>query len=94
MRDRKTSRILNDDSFFLGLSYSDISGSGVFLLVIFIILKAIGIQNMFWAFMATLFALSVLIPIRMGFRRKIIRDSFYYLINNGVIHVSKNYRHK
>lgn len=92
MRDRKTSRILNDESYFLGLSYTDISGAGFFLLLLILILKAFGFQNMFWALIITILVLSSLIPIRLSFRRKIIRDSMQYLIKNGVIRVSKNHR--
>lgn len=92
MKDRKTSRILNDESYFLGLSYTDISGAGFFLLLLILILKAFGFQNMFWALIITILVLSSLIPIRLSFRRKIIRDSMQYLIKNGVIRVSKNHR--
>lgn len=92
MKDRKTSRILNDESYFLGLSYTDISGAGFFLLLLILILKAFGFQNMFWALIITIVVLSSLIPIRLSFRRKIIRDSMQYLIKNGVIRVSKNHR--
>ena len=92
MKDRKTSRILNDESYFLGLSYTDISGAGFFLLLLILILKAFGFENMFWALIITILVLSSLIPIRLSFRRKIIRDSMQYLIKNGVIRVSKNHR--
>lgn len=92
MRERKTSRVLNDESFFLGLSYTDISGAGVFLLVLIIVFKFLNIQNAFWALMITVCFLVFLIPIRLGYRRKIIRDSIYYSLKNGVIRVSKDRR--
>lgn len=94
MRDRKTSRVLNDESYFLGLSYTDISGAGIFLLGLMILFKALEIKNMIWALMLSIGLLGLLIPIRMTFRRKIIRDSFQYLIKNGVMYVSKNRRNK
>lgn len=90
MRERKTSRILNDDSYILGLSYNDISGAGIFLLALIIIFKACGFQNMIWALLITVASLACLIPIRMTFRRKILRDSLKYLFRKGVIYVSKN----
>lgn len=94
MRERKTSRVLNDESYFLGLSYNDISGAGVFLLGLIILFKALDIKNMIWALLITILVLGSLIPIRLQFRRKIIRDSFQYLLRNGVIRVSKNNRNK
>ncbi len=94
MRDRKTSRVLNDESYFLGLSYNDISGTGIFLLVLIMIGKMIGIQSQLWALVATVSILVFLIPVRLKYRRKIIRDSFKYLFTQGVINVSKNRRIK
>jgi len=94
MRERKTSRVLNDDSYFLGLSYNDISGAGMFLLALIILFKVLGIQNMIWALLIAVVALGSLIPIRLSFRRKIIRDAFQYILKNGVIRVSKNNRNK
>lgn len=92
MKERKTSRVLNDQSYFLGLSYNDISGAGILLLLLIFVFKLLGIQNMFWALIITILTLSSLIPVRMSFRRKIIRDSFKYFLKNGVIRVSKNRR--
>ena len=94
MRVRKTSRVLNDESYFLGLSYNDISGAGIFLLVLIMIGKMIGIQSQLWALVATVSILVFLIPVRLKYRRKIIRDSFKYLFTQGVINVSKNRRNK
>lgn len=94
MRERKTSRVLNDESYFLGLSYTDISGAGVFLLGLMVLFKALDIKNTIWALLITVGVLAMLIPIRMTFRRKIIRDSIQYLLKNGVIRVSKNNRNK
>lgn len=94
MRERKTSRVLNDESYFLGLSYTDISGAGVFLLGLMLLFKALEIKNTIWALMISVGILGLLIPIRMTFRRKIIRDSFQYLFKNGVTYVSKNHRNK
>ena len=92
MRERKTSRVLNDESFFLGLSYTDISGAGAFLLVLIILFKFLEIHSTIWALIITVCVLGFLIPIRLGYRRKIIRDSLTYFFKNGVIRVSKNRR--
>jgi hypothetical protein len=92
MNDRKTSRVLNDESYFLGLSYNDISGAGIFLLVLIFISKALGIESMLCSLAVALSGLVMLIPIRLKFRRKIIRDTLRYSLFNGVIHVSKNRR--
>lgn len=94
MRERKTSRVLNDESYFLGLSYNDITGAGLFLLGLLMMSKILGIKSMLWALMATVTSLVMLIPVRLKFRRKILRDSIKYIFSNGVNHVSKNRRNK
>ncbi len=92
MRERKTSRVLNDDAYLLGLTYTDISGAGAFLFVLLMIGKALGIKSMLWALLLTISLLVILIPVRLRFRKKIIRDSLKYLFCHGVINVSKNSR--
>lgn len=94
MRERKTSRVLNDESYFLGLSYNDITGAGILLLGLLLVSKLLGIKSMLWALMITVSVLIMLIPIRLRFRRKILRDSFKYIFTHGVSHVSKNRRNK
>lgn len=94
MRERKTSRVLNDDSYFLGLSYNDISGAGIFLLGLIILFKTLEIKNMIWALLITIMVLALVVPIRLQFRRKIIRDSIQYILKNGIIRVSKHNRNK
>lgn len=92
MKDKKTSRVLNDDSFLFGLSYNDITGVGLLLLALMLFSKVIGLESMLWALIFSIGVLALLIPIRLRFRRKIIRDTIKYLIFNGVIRVSKNHR--
>lgn len=94
MRERKTSRVLNDESYFLGLSYNDITGAGLFLLGLIVLSKVLGIKSMLWALMATITILVLLIPIRLKFRRKILRDTIRYVFRNGVNHVSRDCRNK
>lgn len=94
MRERKTSRVLNDESYFLGLSYTDISGAGIFLLGLMLLFKAFEIKSTIWALLISVGVLGLLVPVRMAFRRKIIRDSFQYLFKSGVTNVSKNNRNK
>ncbi|GEM_PF-2055186 len=94
MKERKTSRVLNDESYFLGLSYNDITGAGILLLGLLLLSKIIGVKSMLWALMFTISVLVMLIPIRLRYRRKILRDSLKYLLKNGVTHVSKNRRDK
>lgn len=92
MRKIKTSRILNNDSYFLGLSYNDISLIGVLLLCLILVGKVLKIESQFWALIVTVSFLFFLVPIRMKFRRKIIRDSIKYLFFKGVCSVSRNRR--
>lgn len=92
MREKRTSRILNDQNYLLGLSYNDITAVGIFLLFLVIAAKAISVELGFWSISVAVGILIALIPIRMQFRRKIIRDSLNYLLCNGVLHVSKNRR--
>jgi hypothetical protein len=94
MREKRTSRILNDQTYFLGLSYNDITGVGIFVLLLLIVGKFFKIEFGFWALSIAGIMLGFLIPIRMQFRRKIIRDALQYLVQNGVFNVSKNRRIK
>lgn len=89
---RKTSRILNDESFVFGLSFNDISGLGGALLGLMLLSKTLGLKSMLWALILTLIISAMLAGIRMRFRRKIIRDSLFYLINGRVSHVCRNHR--
>lgn len=89
MKEKRTSRILNDQSYLLGLSYNDITGVGIFLLFLMISGKALKIEVGFWGLSTAVGILISLIPIRMQFRRKIIRDSLLYVFRNGVFDVSK-----
>lgn len=90
MRTRKTSRVLNDESFLLGLSYNDVTFSGLLMLLLMMITKSLGFESMLWPLSFMILDLVLLIPVRLKFRRKIIRDTFYYLFTHGVIRVSKN----
>lgn len=92
MREKRTSRILNDHSYLLGLSYNDITAVGIFLLCLIIAAKSMSIELGFWSISISVGILIALIPIRLQFRRKIIRDSLNYLMRNGVLRVSKNNR--
>lgn len=87
MKQRKTSRILNDQSYFLGLSYHDITGLGVLLLGLILIFKALGIENMIWALVISASSLILVIPIRLQYRRRIIRDFVLYQFKKGVSRV-------
>jgi hypothetical protein len=92
MRERKTSRVLNDESYLMGLSYNDITGVGLLLFCLLLIGKAFQIQSMLWALLIAVSVLFLLIPIRLRLRRKILRDSLRYFFSKGVIRVSKNRR--
>jgi hypothetical protein len=89
---KRTSRVLNDDSYILGLSYGDISGAGIFLLGLLFLGKALKFESQLWALMLSVIALGFLIPIRMKLRRKIIRDGVIYLILKDKVYVKKDYR--
>lgn len=91
MKDGRSSRTLNEEGFLLGLSYLDISALGVLLLSILVINKALGIQSNFYGLLVTLSAGALLIPIRLRFRRKIIRDFIYYHFKKGFDRASEYY---
>lgn len=92
MRNQKTSRILNDDSYLMGLSFGDITGCALILLGLLIVGKAMGLTSMLWALVLVVGLLFALIPVRMKFRRKIIRDSLGYVRLKGVRRVSTDFR--
>lgn len=88
---RKTSRILNDQSFLMGLSINDMTLLGIFLLSLVLLGKALEIESMLWALILVMTIGFFLIPIRMKYRRKIIRDFMFHTIYSGVVRVSKNH---
>ena len=89
MKDRKTSRVLNDDSVILGLSYNDVTAAGMLLGFLLFLGRLLGLASGLWALGLTSSLLIFLIPIRLRYRRKIIRDSAKYVLKKGVNNVSK-----
>lgn len=89
---RRTSRVLNDHSYVMGLSYGDISGAGVLLLGLLFLGKILKIDSQLWALLFSLVVLGMIIPIRMKLRRKIIRDSVVHLILKDRVYVKKDSR--
>lgn len=78
MKMRKPSRILNERSVLMGLDFTDLVGLALLLVVFQVILKPFNLE--FFALVLTLISGCALSPIRMRFRRKIIRDAILYLI--------------
>ena len=91
---RKTSRVLNDHAAMLGLSYNDITAVGAILLGFLILGKTFGFESMLWALVASITILTLLIPVRLKYRRGIIRDYVSHQIRKGTIRVSKNNRNR
>lgn len=85
---------INNKSVIFGLSYSDITSlGGVLAIVLFINKHLIGVLNVsYWALSSVLMGAFLLIPIRLQFRRKIIRDFIKYFFRRRIIYAPKHHR--
>lgn len=80
------SRHLNEKSVLLGLSYTDISGLGSFLIALILILSPLQSESTSYiSLFTTLGAAVLLIPIRLTKRRRIVRDFLKFLFQKKVI---------
>ncbi len=66
------SRVLNYPSFLFGLSFNDLTGLGVLLGFLQVCLKPFGLE--FYALILTALGMICLVPVRVRYRRKSIRD--------------------
>lgn len=84
---------INNKSVLFGLSYSDITSLGGVLAVVLFINKRFvdSISVSYWALLSVLIVAFLLIPIRLQFRRKIIRDFLRYFLKKRVIHAPKHH---
>jgi hypothetical protein len=87
MKPKQPSRVLNEKSLLLGLDYTDIVGLAMVLMFANFSLKPFGKEV--FALPITLGALICLIPIRMRYRKKIIRDFIAYHVGPKVINARK-----
>lgn len=87
---------INNQSVIFGLSYSDITLlGGTLAFVLFINKHLIGVLNVsYWALMTVLLSALLLIPIRLQYRRKIIRDFVKYFFRRRLIHATRHHRHR
>lgn len=84
---------INNKSVLFGLSYSDISILGATLaIVLFLNKHFIGdLRISYWGLLAVLGMGLLLIPIRIAYRRKIIRDSAKKLVKRRLLHGPKHH---
>jgi hypothetical protein len=92
MKSRQPSRILNERGLLFGLDYMDVTAMAIVLLIANLSLKPF--HKEFFSLPLTGMVLLLLIPIRMRFRKKIIRDFIAYHMGPKVIHALKNRRNK
>lgn len=93
MNQREPCSHINNKSVLFGLSYSDISVLGAVLAVILFINKHfIGAINIsYWGLLSVLSMGLLLIPIRIKYRRKIIRDSAKNLVKRRLLNGPKHH---
>ena len=77
VKTRKPSRILNERSVLMGLDFTDLTGLALAMALFQICLKPFHLE--FFALVLSIALGVVLSPIRMNFRRKILRDSVQYV---------------
>lgn len=90
MKRQRPSRVLNERSVLLGLDFPDLVGLACILIVLQLLLKPFNLE--FFALVGTGIATILLMPLRLRFRRKIIRDTIMRFLGPKVIHVSKRDR--
>ena len=82
MKTFKPSRTLNIKSNFLGLTLDDLLGLMFFYTVFQILFTSLGLEIL--SIILTFFTALFLIPIRLKFRRGIIRDYFVFLLQKAL----------
>ena len=85
---------INDKSVLFGLSYSDVSLMGAILAALLFINKHfVGmISFSYWSLMSIGLMAILLIPIRIQYRRKIIRDFLKHFFKSRLIYAPKHHR--
>jgi hypothetical protein len=78
------SRLLNDNGSVIGLNVFDLIGAVGVLVLTGEGLRPIGLEAL--AVPAAVACLTALIPIRLKYRRKIVRDTLLYILRTGVLH--------
>ena len=79
MKSFKPSKILNIKSNFLGLSLDDLLGLMVFYTFFQLLFASLGLEIL--SIILTLFTAIFLIPIRLKYRRGVIKDYAFYLFH-------------
>ena len=92
MKSYKPSRILNESSVFMGLTINDLIGLSLVFVFFLVVLKPFNKQ--LWSFSITACAMILLSPIRINYRKKIIRDTFQYFLGDRVARIKSNRRNK
>ncbi|HPI39345.1 MAG TPA: hypothetical protein PLJ21_00990 [Pseudobdellovibrionaceae bacterium] len=90
---KEPSSHVNNKSVFFGLSFSDVSSLGAMLSILLFLNKEIfkNLNFSYWALSMTVFAAFLLIPIRIKYRRKIIRDSIKFFLKKRILHAPKHH---
>ncbi len=78
------SRVLNDNGSVLGLNIYDLIGSVTVLVITSELFRPVGLE--FLSVVIAVLSLVCLIPIRLRYRRKIIRDAIGFYIGSRISH--------
>ena len=84
--------MLNENSVMMGLNYQDVVGLSLHLLAWQTLSLFLKIHLTYEALLATALLAIALIPIRLKYRRHILRDILHYYLTPRAIYVAKNYR--
>ena len=90
MKRVRPSRTLNEKSVLLGLDFADVVGLACLLIVLQVVLKPFRLE--FFALVGTGVVAALLMPLRLKFRRKIIRDTIKRFMGPKVMHVPRGNR--
>jgi hypothetical protein len=82
-------RFLNDNGHLLGLNIYDLIGAVGVLVIASELLRPVGLE--FLGVPAGIGAMVALIPIRLRYRRRIIRDTIGFLVGARIVHERKHH---
>jgi uncharacterized membrane protein YkgB len=84
---KRLSRSMNQDAIIVGLNALDLSLIGVSLLVGIQFSQMMGLEGGLSSFIVPILFVSVLVPTRLRFRRKILRDTLKFYFSRRAVRV-------
>lgn len=91
--ERKPSQHLNNNAALMGLSYQDVSLLGINLMILLMVFRRFQEPRLTYLALFLTFLLGVvLVPLRLKYRRKILRDRISFILRERVIYDPRSHR--